>query len=160
MSGESVLRECSTVSYKSVPARLSHKSDPQERSTNCPTRVLYKSVLRGVPHGPQECPARAFHKSVQQECPRVSYKSVPQECSTRVSHKSVLQEFSTRVSHKSVLQECPTKESRKSVLQECPGRVSYKNVPQECPTRGSVMQGVPTRVHKSVLRGFPARMNP
>ena len=77
------------VSRKSVPqcpARVSHKSVPQE----FPTRVTHKSV----PQVLQDCPTRVTHKR------RASYKSVPQECPTRVSHKSVLQEYPTRVSYK------------------------------------------------------------
>ena len=103
------------VSRKSVPqcpARVSHKSVPQE----FPTRVTHKSV-------PQECPTRLSHKSDPQPL-RVSHKSVPQQCPTRVSYKSVPQELPTRVSHKSVPQECPTRVS------------SYRSIPQECPTRG------------------------
>ena len=78
------------VSRKSVPqcpARVSHKSVPQES----PTRVTHKT---------QECPTRVFQMSVPQECPtRVSRNSVPQECLTRVSLKSVPQECPATVSH-------------------------------------------------------------
>ena len=119
VSYESVAHGCPTQQCptRAYPTRVSWKSVPQDRPTECPTRVSH----------------RVSHKTVPQECPR----RVPTEHPTRVSHKSVPKEFPTRVSQKitsltrvcrkSALKvESPTVVFHKCVLQTFPARVPHK----------------------------------
>ena len=134
------------------PARISHKTFPQDFPARFPTRFSHKISHKIFPSWiligwlPITLfQMLNFHQSLTFLNCLFPLLLVPQEFPTRLSHKIFLQDFpqdfptrfSCKISHKIFPQEFPARFSCKNFPQEFPARISCKIFLQEFPTRFS-----------------------